>query len=187
MTSYILVPGLGNSLGDHWQQHWYKTLPNSYWAPLGEHATGSWGEPDCTLWVERLQRCVDAAAEPVVFIGHSLGCLTIAHWAQAYPDYCDRIQAAWLVAVPDPLRADFPSVISGYSNPPLSALPFPSLMVTSADDPYTRPLRSEAFAKTWGCAVWHLGKAGHINTSSGYGPWTAGQEAFLQWQKKLNC
>jgi uncharacterized protein len=185
MTTFILVPGLGNSLGDHWQQHWLQALPNSHWAQLGAGTGGSWDNPDRALWVARLHSCIEAVPGPRVLIGHSLGCLTIAHWAEAYPQECSNIQAAWLVALPDPQRPDFPTTITGFSKPPLSALPFPSVLVTSSNDPYCTQERSEAFVKAWGCRVQHLGDAGHINTSSGYGPWPQGRAHLKQWLEEL--
>ncbi|HMY40229.1 MAG TPA: alpha/beta fold hydrolase, partial [Marinagarivorans sp.] len=139
MTAYVLLPGYGNSLDGHWQELWLGQLSNSHWAELGgtgaeesaPEALGSWERPDRALWVARLQRLVNSLDEPVVLISHSLGGLTIAHWAAEHPSTCSKILGAFMVAVPDPQRADFPSAISGYTNPPQAPLPFPSLMVTS--------------------------------------------------------
>jgi uncharacterized protein len=185
---YVFVPGYGNSLDGHWQRYWYQQLANSHWAELGAKAKpehiGSWEQPDRALWVERLQQCLGALHEPVVLISHSLGGLTIAHWAQQFPAQCARIKAAWLVAVPDPERPNFPADIHGYATVPLAPLPFPSYMVISSNDPYATPQRSALIASAWGAQTWQIGAAGHINVDAGYGPWLDGFEAMQQWQSE---
>lgn len=193
MTAYVLVPGYGNSLDGHWQELWLGQLSNSHWAELGgtraeetaPEALGSWERPDRALWVARLQRLVNSLDEPVVLISHSLGGLTIAHWAAEHPSACSKILGAFMVAVPDPQRPDFPSAISGYNHPHLAPLPFPCLMVTSSDDPYAASARSEEFASAWGAQTWDIGMAGHINVSRGFGPWPEGLKAMANWQASL--
>jgi uncharacterized protein len=117
MTAYVFVPGYGNSLDGHWQELWRQQLANSYWAELGAATppdeVGSWEQPDRALWVARLQACLSALDGPVVLISHSLGGLTIAHWAEQFPAACANILGAFMVAVPDPKRQNFPSAISG--------------------------------------------------------------------------
>lgn len=193
MTAYLLVPGYGNSLDGHWQEAWLGQLSNSHWAELGgstdderePERLGSWQRPDRALWVERLQRCMSMFDEPVVLISHSLGGLTIAHWAAEHPGTCSKILGAFMVAVPDPKRPDFPSAISGYGQPPATALPFASLMVTSSDDPYATTARSAQFAAAWGADTWDIGAAGHINVARGFGPWPEGLKALAAWQERL--
>ncbi|MFO1369053.1 MAG: alpha/beta hydrolase [Marinagarivorans sp.] len=189
MTAFVFVPGYGNSLGGHWQELWYAQLAGSHWAELGASSDGaelgSWDRPDCALWVARLQACISAIAEPVVLISHSLGGLTIAHWAAQHPAACRQILGAFMVAVPDPTRPDFPSAISGYGATPLTALPFASLMVTSRDDPYAAPEQSAAFASAWGAGTWDIGEAGHINVARGFGAWPEGRIALERWQAGL--
>lgn len=191
MTAYIFVPGYGNSLGEHWQQQWRQHLP-SHWAELGSAPmsnepkrtnSGDWDHPDCELWVARLNACIDAIEEPIVLIGHSLGVLTIAHWAAAHPQSNSKINAAWLVAAPDAQRPDFPSAITGYASTPLAPLPFPSLVVISSNDPYAKLDRSVQLAHAWQTEIWRLENAGHINTSSGYGPWPEGLAKMQDWLK----
>jgi predicted alpha/beta hydrolase family esterase len=62
----------------------------------------------------------------------------------------------------------------GFAPIPLAPLPFPSIVVTSADDPYARPGRARHFARCWGGELVELGAAGHINAAAGFGPWPAG-------------
>jgi uncharacterized protein len=173
--SYLFVPGYGNSLGDHWQAQWFLSLPRSHWAQLGQ-----WESPDKNTWVAHLDAAIAACETPVVLISHSLGGLAIAHWAQTHPS--NAVLGAWLVAVPDPARPHFPSSITGFEKTPRQALPFPSMMLISEDDPYAELPWSLALAADWGAQYQRLGDAGHINLASGFGPWPSGKAALLEWQ-----
>jgi len=62
---------------------------------------------------------------------------------------------------------------------PSRKLPFHSVVVTSTDDPYVTLER--VFAHSWGSRLIKIAKAGHINTASGYGPWSDGE----QWLAEL--
>lgn len=196
MTAYVFVPVYGNSLGNHWQQYWYRyqNLEHKHWAELGGHnglsrveqnRLGDWDHPDRAMWVSRLNNCLSTINQPIVLISHSLGGLTIAHWAQQFPAQCARIKAAWLVAVPDPEGPNFPKAIKGYATLPLTPLPFPSQMIISNNDPYATPARSAMIASAWGAQTCEIGAAGHINADSGYGGyWEDGFKAMQQWQSE---
>lgn len=179
MVAYVFVPGFGNSIGDHWQNQWCKKLPNSHWLEQ-EH----WNEPERDAWVESLQKCVQKMNEPIIFIGHSLGGLTIVEWAQRFQTNDEKkIAGAFMVAVPDPLQSNVPPDVRGYSKYPLTPLPFPSKMIASTNDPYCNVRRSEFFAKNWGSELEFIGAKGHINSSTGFGEWNEGLENFHQWCK----
>src|ERR1700755_1324778 len=76
MTSLLIVPGLGGSGPDHWQ---------SQWEAIDMRCTRveqrDWDRPVLSDWVETLERAVLAAPGEVVLVAHSLGCITVAHWA----------------------------------------------------------------------------------------------------------
>ena len=63
---------------------------------------------------------------------------------------------------------------------PMARLPFPSIVVASRDDPYVDFSRAETFAKAWGAELADAGKAGHINSSAGYGEWPAGEQLLTR-------
>ncbi len=183
MTAYVFLPGFGNSIGEHWQNQWFKKLPNSYWLEQ-EH----WNEPECTAWVACLQSCVQNINEPIIFISHSLGCLTVVEWvehdkSENHTQNIAKISGAFMVAVPDPLNSNVPPSIRGYSKYPLTPLPFPSKMIASTNDPYCNVRRTEFFAKNWGSELEFIGAQGHINTSAGFGEWNEGLAILQQWRK----
>jgi hypothetical protein len=94
MTHYFIVPGLGNSGPEHWQTHFEKTLPNTRRIEQQE-----WEAPDCAEWIATINTALqNYDLSNVVLIGHSLGCSTIAHWAE---HYSKRVRGALLVAPSD--------------------------------------------------------------------------------------
>lgn len=59
------------------------------------------------------------------------------------------------------------------------ALPFPSILVGSENDPYMTAAAAGELARLWGSRFFNAGAVGHINTDSGHGPWPGG-EALLR-------
>lgn len=163
-TSVILVPGLGDSGPDHWQTRWGEAYPT-----FQRVRQRDWYRPEASAWVEALDREIWRAPHPVILVGHSLGCITIAEWAaRRWAD----VRGALLVAPADTDRRP-------YFNPvPLRPLPFPSILVASENDPHVEVGRAQWFARRWGSRWVNLGQAGHINVEAGFGPWPEG-EALL--------
>ncbi len=163
-TTVILVPGLGDSGPDHWQSRWGRAHP-AYLRVRQDN----WHQPEVTAWVETLDREIRRASSPVILVGHSLGCIAIAEWAQrAWAD----IRGALLAAPADVDQRPF------FDTTPLRPLPFPSVLVASDNDPYLAPERARQFAEHWGSRLVNLGPVGHLNVDSGFGPWPEG-EALL--------
>ena len=81
-----------------------------------------------------------------------------------------------LVALPDPSEAHFPRDARGFAPVPLKRLPFPTIVVTSSDDPYGGVPFSQTCANAWGSRWIDLGARGHINADSGLGDWDEGRE-----------
>jgi len=77
---YVILPGWQGSADDHWQTHWQNSLPNSVRVEQAD-----WLKPRREDWVGELQRTIAADSTPVILIAHSLGCVTVAHWAQLAP------------------------------------------------------------------------------------------------------
>jgi len=165
--TYVFVAGVGNSGPDHWQRMWLDRVPAGVWV---EHE--DWHNPDRETWVSDLQRAVWRIRGPVVFIAHSLGCHVVAEWANERND--PSVAGAFLVAVPDPDGAAFPSTATGFSDPTAAALAFPSLVVASRDDPYAGLDFSRQIAATWGAQFVDAGERGHLNAESGIGAWDEG-------------
>jgi uncharacterized protein len=171
-TPVLIFPGIGNSGPQHWQSLWESAHPD--FVRVQQH---DWDKPVCEEWVATLEAAVKQAGPRVVLVAHSLGCLTIAHWASGPHS---PVAGALLVAVPDPNGPNCPPNVMGYSLTPTQPLPFPSTVVISADDPYGSAEHAERLARAWGSRVVNIGNRGHINASSGLGEWREGYELLEQ-------
>ncbi len=180
MTAPVLIiPGLGGSGPEHWQSLWQQHLPE---ATRVEQA--DWDRPDRAGWITALDAAIAAAKAPPVLVAHSLSCALVAHWAAAKRR---AIHGALLVGPADvDSDAHTPPEAHVFRPMPLARLPFPSIVVASRDDPYVAYDRATNFAKSWGAELRDAGRAGHINTASGYGAWPAG-EALLARLLQARC
>ena len=166
MTHFIILPGSGGSGPAHWQSRWESANP-----AMRRFQPSSWALPDFTDWLAALEAAVIAAPEPPVLVAHSLSCLLIAHWQKISQR---PVKAALLVGVPDPASAVFPGYGMAFAKIPQGRLRFPSLVVTSTDDPYGSAAYAEARARQWGSRLVVIGPFGHINADSGLGDWPEG-------------
>jgi predicted alpha/beta hydrolase family esterase len=119
---------------------------------------------------DTVQRCTG----PVVLVAHSLGCHTVAHWADRHDI---QVSAALLVAPPDiDYSTSRGAPIGGFGPPAANPLPFPTLLAASSTDPWAKIDWSRQLAKQWGARFVDLGDAGHVNPEAGFGPWPQGKE-----------
>lgn len=178
---YLILPGWQGSPDDHWQSHWERTLPN---AQRVEQA--DWDQPDRAAWVAALERAIDAERTPVILVAHSLGCVTVVHWAaQADPDVLRRVRGALLVAPADVERPGCPEALTGFAPIPRAALPFPTLLVGSDNDHAASPQRALQLARDWGAEPAILAGAGHINVKSGHQRWEQGFAYLYRLQGRI--
>lgn len=175
-TRFFIVPGLGNSGPDHWQTHFEHGNP-----AFTRINQTEWDAPNCTDWVTTLEQALAGEnLSEVVLVAHSLGCVTVAHWAAQYGHV---IKGALLVAPSDVETAHYAAFpTTGFGPMPMQRLPFPSKMVTSTNDEWVTLARAQQFAQAWGSELVNIGAAGHINAASGYGPWPAGLALLRDWQ-----
>src|SRR5262245_10365780 len=138
----LTVPGLYNSGPEHWQTHWERELPDCH--RVGQR---EWESPRRVDWVANLESAFEHGKPPFYLVGHSLGCITIAYWAQSSRL---RVEGALMVAPADTERADFPTGPKGFQPLPTRKLPFPTILVASEDDPWLTIERAEVIAKGWG-------------------------------------
>ena len=159
----IIVPGWRNSGEQHWQSLWAQQLPHAE-----RVVQDDWLTPKRDDWVRTLEAQILSRPEPAIVVAHSLGCIATSHVTGVA---AARIQSALLVAPADPERrahlADFGPV-------PYQALPYPSVLVASSNDPYCPIRLAGAYARAWGSEFVRLQNAGHINVESGHGPWPLG-------------
>jgi predicted alpha/beta hydrolase family esterase len=168
----LTVPGLNGSDERHWQTLWERQRDDCVRANLGH-----WDDPYREDWIRRLDGAVYGCGENVILVAHSLGCMAVAHWAQAYERTAARqVTAALLVAPCDPERAHALPPIARFAPVPGERLPFPSILVASTNDPFARIDRSRHFAELWGATFVEIGMQGHINSDSDLKAWDYGLE-----------
>ncbi|CAM3181649.1 alpha/beta hydrolase [Paracoccus nototheniae] len=165
MTKTLIVPGLDGSPAPHWQDWWARTDPDAMMLDMGDTA-----RPVREVWQATLAVHVMTYPDSIL-VGHSLGAVTIAQLLARWPGL--RIRAALLVAPVDPRAIDR---IAGFGAPPREAFDVPALVVASRNDPLVSFDASRRMAADWDADLYDLGHAGHINTASGFGPWTKGKE-----------
>lgn len=178
----LIVPGWSSSGDDHWQSRWQRSLKT---ARRVEQA--DWYHPDRNAWVGTLISTVANSETdlPIVIVAHSLGVATAIHAVNELPP--GMIAGAFLVAPADVDNAARWPVTSGYTFDrsahgfaplPMRRLPFPSAVVASTNDPYCSLERARVLAQSWGARFIEAGTMGHINVSSGHGPWPEGLMQF---------
>ena len=169
LPSALILPGLGNSGPEHWQSHWERQ------DPACTRLQEDWDTPRCDDWVRRLEEALAPASQPVVLAAHSAACAIVVRWAATAPARTiGYVAGALLVSPSDPGGVNFPACAMGFGPMPLMRLPFPSIVVTSDDDPYVSPEQAQTDAEAWGSRFVLLPGAGHINAQSGFGAWPEG-------------
>lgn len=156
----FVVPGLHGSGDGHWQSIWQRHCP-----VLGRIRQDHWDVPSLPVWSQRVADVLARTDGPAVLVAHSFGCLASVH-AALYRDV--QIAAALLVAPAEPAKFGVDAELT------LRALPFPSVLVASSNDPWLRLDRARNWAKLWGSEFVDVGALCHINADSGLGQWQAG-------------
>lgn len=169
----LIVPGLRDHVENHWQTLLAAQLPKVCSVPPLEHDKLS-----CAARVEAIERALATIDGPVVIVAHSAGAMMVAHWAQRAGSARHDIQGALLAAPADletPMPAGYPTrdvlASHGWLPIPRAALPFPSILAASSNDPLTGLERARDFARDWGSRLVELGEVGHLNPASGHGHW----------------
>lgn len=178
---YLIVPGWQGSPDNHWQSHWQRSLPNS--ARVEQQ---DWLTPQRRDWIQALEQAIAAEPSPAILIAHSLGCITVAHWAaQASVGLLRRVRGALLVAPADVERPACAQALRNFAPIPLQALPFPSQVVSSDNDPAVSVPRAMYLARAWGAEAGLLAGAGHINVKSGHERWEQGFAYLFRLQGRI--
>ncbi|WP_421705533.1 RBBP9/YdeN family alpha/beta hydrolase [Alloalcanivorax xenomutans] len=169
---HLIIPGWHGSGQDHWQSHWQARLPTSRRTRVRD-----WQLPDREDWIEALHHLVSTStADRVILIAHSLGCVTVAHWARRHgQQWAHRVAGALLVAPADVERDTAPAALRGFAPVPMEPLPFRSILIGSSNDRAASAARAEHFAEEWGSDFELLEGVGHINVASGHHHWDEGR------------
>jgi len=166
-SNVLILPGWENSGPNHWQSLWEQ---RHGYVRVEQH---DWIKPLRGDWVARLEDVVLSCDEPVVLVAHSLGCILTAAWAARSQD-THRVKAALLVAPGDVERPEIREQIPTWSPIDLQALPFPSVLLGSRNDPYCEFERAQLFGYAWNAQFMDYGECGHINADSGLASWPEG-------------
>ena len=156
----IVVPGLHDSGPGHWQTRWQQRH-----AEFARVRQDDWDHPQLAAWSARLDQLRAADPRPVLLVAHSFGCLTAVH---SIARDSGGVAGALLVAPADPDKFRVGHLL------PASALPCPTILVSSANDPWMSAARAAEWGQRWGSVVVAEGRLGHINADSGLGDWQQG-------------
>lgn len=170
MAVVLIVPGLHGSGPDHWQTWWQAED-----TAAARVEQDDWHAPDLERWSARVREVLDRVVEPAWLVAHSFGCLACVHASAERPE---RVAGALLVAPANPDRFGVRSAL------PDRPLPYPSLLVSSLNDPWLPSFDALEWADRWGSHLVDLGEAGHINAEAGYGPWPQGRALFRELQER---
>lgn len=177
---YLLVPGGGGSGPDHWHHRWAASLPRCSWVNQADPGGGTRAE-----WVATIDRAIQASAQPVVLVVHSLACIAVAHWAAEHEG---PVAAALLVAPAD-IDGDWAepdSLYRRFQPIPMDALGFPSTVVASTNDPLLTLDRAQSFATAWGARLEVAGEHLHLGSDAQLDTWPAGRAYLDELLRELD-
>jgi predicted alpha/beta hydrolase family esterase len=122
--------------------------------------------------VRKPQRCNRICrGRNIIIVAHSLSCSLISHWSKE--NKIHKIAGALLVA---PADVDSPAHTPSKSETspiPLLKLDYPSILITSSNDPYISVERA-FLAEKWGSSFINVEK-GHLNSESQLEYWEEGR------------
>ncbi len=143
----LVVPGLGGSGPEHWQSIWEARNPG-----FRRVEQRDWNDPDPSEREASLKADVREAEAPVVLVAHSLSCSLVARWASGGPAEASvgKVAASLLVSPADVDSEErTPPEARRFAPMPLAPLPFRTVVVASATDPYVDGDRACLFARCW--------------------------------------
>ncbi|HEX6591746.1 MAG TPA: alpha/beta hydrolase [Moraxellaceae bacterium] len=175
----LVLPGWKNSGPAHWQTLWEDKFPE--WQRVQQ---GNWTHPQRADWIATLEAHVAASPRRVLLVAHSLGCITVAHWA-AQSALADKVAGVLLVAPADVERSTVASPLRSFASIPRNPLPFPSYLIGSDNDPACTAWRACDFAEAWGSTFQLLSGVGHINADSRLGDWEEGLDLLNGWLARI--
>jgi len=159
----LILPGLHGSGPDHWQSWLEASYPGAV-----RLAMTDWSLADADHWAAHIDLTLaQHRAGGWIAVAHSFGCLALARYAARGGR---AVQGALMVAPANPDRFQIDERLVD------AALPFPSTLVTSENDPWMSSADAQYFGMRWGSQIVGAGEAGHINPAAGYGPWPLGRQ-----------
>jgi len=178
----LIIPGYHGSEDTHWQT-WIETQISG-----SKRVQQNWEQPALSKWSSNISLALNALTSPAWLIAHSFGCLASIHATVENPE---KVLGLMLVAPADPERFDQDGAKQGYgmltsesirAQIPINTLPVPSILIASDNDPWMQASKARLWGECWGSRIYILKDAGHINTSSGFGPWPDGLKLLKHFQ-----
>ncbi len=172
MVHTLLIPGIDGSPEPHWQHWWASVDPSAM--IVNQH---DWSNPTPVSWDIEVAGAV-LKHPGAILVAHSLGCLVVSRLLTNWPQL--RIGGALMVAPADPSRSPR---LAHFVDTPRDELQAPTTVAASRNDPWMTFSAAFDLAEDWGATFVDLGKAGHVNVDSGFGPWPSGlalRDALLQ-------
>jgi predicted alpha/beta hydrolase family esterase len=167
----LIAPGLQNSGPEHWQSRWQRLFP-----AFERIEQDDWEAPHLARWSARVDEARQRARSggggdqrPTLIVAHSFGSLATVH---SVARDAAGIAGVLLVAPADPDKFNVAALL------PHRALPVPSIMIGSTNDPWMAAPRAELWAGRWHSRFINAGALGHINAESGLGDWPEGLKAL---------
>lgn len=181
-ATVLIVPGLRDHVAQHWQTLLAAEWPGAQTVPpMGRE------DIDCARRVDAIEAAVSAIEGRVILVAHSGGCVMVAHWAQT-TRYATRIQGALMATPPDfetPMPEGYPTIealrMGGWLPVPRRLLPFKSLVALSENDPLGDLNAVQKLAHDWQAETVNLGRVGHLNPASGFGPWPQAKDLLTRF------
>ena len=166
----VIVPGLHGSEDTHWQ-----TWLGRQFARSIRIVQGDWNNADLQAWSAAIRQQLASERGPFVLAAHSFGCLATA---QALGQGVRDAAGVLFVAPANPGRFGVEKNLYRWR------LDAASIVVGSENDPWMPIDGARALARDWGSAFVNLGRAGHINVTSGFGPWPRAKyfvDTLIHW------
>jgi len=162
----LIAPGLHNSGPGHWQSRWQLLNP-----AFERVRQADWAQPDLARWAARIDhhRHHGRDQRPVLIVAHSFGALATAYSVARDPH---GVAGVLLVAPADPDKFQVAAHL------PQQALPVPSIVVGSRNDPWMTLEKAGLWARRWDSVLVDAGALGHINAESNLGDWPQGLETL---------
>lgn len=166
----IIVPGVGGSNYDHWQSWLQRQLMS-----CSRVQQQDWNYPLLSDWISNFVKTVSDVESPIQIVAHSFGCLTTVAAIQQHPELAKKIKKLILVAPANPSRFGE----NGFARDSIGdyavyfhqiKLKIPIDLIISENDPWLHFEEAKALAKSWNIRPINLGRVGHINVDSGFGP-----------------
>lgn len=171
----IIVHGYAASPQSHWFPWLKKTLENQG-AVVTVACMPNSSTPDPVEWLQFLENLSLPLDENTIFIGHSLGCITVLNYLNKYSKEIDKIGGYILVSGFDETLETLPSLKKHtdckLDYTALVSLTEQRISIISSNDGIVNPKLSENLARLLKTDTVHVKNAGHFLDRDGYKEFT---------------